>query len=175
MLYFIHHQQQQYRQSVASYLATYFDETSYSAFYYVLYINQFLFERTLFLFLMSPRSDVCSWNKNTQKKNFWKNLNKSLYLFTRPLNTTYWKSKQLDYNQNNMDGDPGTADVETNDAESTQASVPQCTPTSCKYHNNKHKLECTKCKRLVHYGCTSVPTYQLQLFLTKGYRKFMCC
>ena len=74
-----------------------------------------------------------------------------------------------------MDGDPGTADVETNDAESTQASVPQCTPTNSKYDSNKYKLECTKWKRLVHYGCTSVPTYQLQLFLTKGYREFMCC
>ena len=30
-------------------------------------------------------------------------------------------------------------------------------------------------ERLVHYRCTSLPTYQLQLFLTKGYRKFICC
>ena len=29
-------------------------------------------------------------------------------------------------------------------------------------------------ERLVHYRCTSLSTYQLQLFLTKGYRKFMC-
>ena len=48
---------------------------------------------------------------------------------------TYWKSKQLDYNQNNMDGDPGNADVELKDAESTQASVSQCKPTNCKYDN----------------------------------------
>ena len=60
-----------------------------------------------------------------------------------------------------MDGDPGTADVETNDAESTQASVPQCTPTNCKYDSSKYKLECTEWKRLVHYGCTSIPAYQL--------------
>ena len=75
-----------------------------------------------------------------------------------------------------MDGDPGTADVEPNDAESTQASVSQCTPTNCKYKCDKYiKLECAECKRLVHYGCTSLPTYQLQLFLTKRYRKFICC
>ena len=61
-----------------------------------------------------------SLNKNPQKKNFWKNLNKSLYLSTRPRNTTYWESKQLDYSQNNMDGDPGTAN---SNADSTQASV----------------------------------------------------
>ena len=106
---------------------------------------------------------------------FLKNPNKSLYLSTRPLNITYWKSKQLDYNQNNMDGDPGTADVEPSDAESTQASVSQCTPTNCKYDNNKYKLECVECKRLAHYGRTSLPTYQLQLFLAKGYGKFICC
>ena len=74
-----------------------------------------------------------------------------------------------------MDGDPGTTDVEPNDAESTQATVSKCTPTTCKYDNNKYKLECAECKRLVHYGCTSLPTYQLQLFLTKGHRKFICC
>ena len=29
-----------------------------------------------------------------------------------------------------MDGDPGTADVEPNDVESTQASASECTPTN---------------------------------------------
>ena len=71
-----------------------------------------------------------------------------------------------------MDGNP---DVEPNDAESTQASVSQCTTTNCKDDKDKYKLECAKCKRLVHCGCTSLPTYQLQLFLTKGHRKFICC
>ena len=74
-----------------------------------------------------------------------------------------------------MDGDSGTADVELNDTESNQASVLQCTLTNCNCNNDKYKLECAECKRLVHYGCTSLPTYQLQLFLTKGYRKFICC
>ena len=124
---------------------------------------------------VSPRSDVSSWNKNHHKTNFWQNISKLLYLPTRPLNITYWKSKQLDYNQNNKGGDPGTADVEPNDAESSQAIVSECTPTTCKYDNDKYKLECAECKRLVHYGCTSFPTYQLQLFLTKGCRKFICC
>ena len=119
--------------------------------------------------------DVSSWNKYHQKKNFWKNLNKSLYLSTRPVNTTYWKSKELDYNQNNMDGDPGTSDIGPSDAECTQSSVSQCTPTICKYNNNKYKLEYAECKRFLHYRCTSVPTYQLQLFLTKGYQQFICC
>ena len=73
-----------------------------------------------------------------------------------------------------MGGDPGTANIEPNNAESTQASVSQCTPTNCKCDNDKCKLECAECKRLVHYGFTSFPTYQLQQFPTKGYRKFIC-
>ena len=124
--------------------------------------------------MTSPRSDVSSWNKNHQKKYSWKNLNKSLYLSTRALNITYWKSKQLDYNQNNVDGDPRTADVKPNDVESTQARVSQCKTTNCTYGNDKYQVECAKCKRLVHYGCTFLPIYQLQLFLRKGYRKFIC-
>ena len=74
-----------------------------------------------------------------------------------------------------MDGNPGTADAEPKDTESTKASVSQCTPTNCKYDNDKYKLECTEWKKIVYYGCTSLPTYQLQLFLTKCYRKFICC
>ena len=74
-----------------------------------------------------------------------------------------------------MGGDPATAYVEPKDAESTQATVSQSKPTNCEYDNDKYKLECAECKRLVQYGCTSLPTYQLQLFLTKVYRKFICC
>ena len=49
-----------------------------------------------------------------------------------------------------MDSDPATADVQPNNAESTQAGVSQRTPTNCKYGNDKYKLECAECKRLVH-------------------------
>ena len=73
-----------------------------------------------------------------------------------------------------MDGDPRTADVKPNDVESTQARVSQCKTTNCTYDNDKYQVECAKCKRLVHYGCTFLPIYQLQLFLRKGYRKFIC-
>ena len=64
-----------------------------------------------------------------------------------------------------MDGDPETADVELSNVESTQASVSECTPTKCKYDNDKYKLECAECKRLVHYRSASPPPYHLQLFL----------
>ena len=57
-----------------------------------------------------------------------------------------------------MDGDPGTADVELNHAESTQASVSQCTPTKCNYNNDKYKLEQAKCKRDLY--TTDVPLFQ---------------
>ena len=65
--------------------------------------------------------------------------------------------------------------VETNNVETTQASVSDCTATNSKYDSDKYKLECDECKRLVHDGCNFFPIYQLQLFLSKGYRKFICC
>ena len=74
-----------------------------------------------------------------------------------------------------MDGDPGNVDVKLKDAESTQARVSQCKPTNCKYDNNKYKLECTKCKRLLHYGCTDDPfqptnfSYSLQRITENSY------
>ena len=39
---------------------------------------------------------------------------------------------------------------------------------------DQYKVECKDCQRLVHYKCTHLPLYQLQLFLTTGYRKFVC-
>ena len=44
-----------------------------------------------------------------------------------------------------------------------------------KYDSGKYKLECDECKRLVHDGCNFLPIYQLQLFLSQGYRKFIYC
>ena len=49
-----------------------------------------------------------------------------------------------------------------------------CTPLACVQDDDKYKLECAECKLLVHYRCTQLPLYQIQLFLTKGYRKYIC-
>ena len=50
----------------------------------------------------------------------------------------------------------------------------QCISSLCIDDKDKYTLECTNCKRLVHYRCTQLPSYQIQRFLTKGYRSFMC-
>ena len=49
-----------------------------------------------------------------------------------------------------------------------------CTPSGCTNDEDLYKLECAECKRLVHYICTQLPVFQIHLFLTKGYRKFVC-
>ena len=49
-----------------------------------------------------------------------------------------------------------------------------CTPYSCLCDDDQYKLECVECKRHVHYRCTRLPDYQIQLFLTKKYRKYVC-
>ena len=51
--------------------------------------------------------------------------------------------------------------------------ISTCTPTNCVQDEDKYKLECVKCKRLVHYRCTLLPKYQIQMFLISGYRKFV--
>lgn len=65
------------------------------------------------------------------------------------------------------------------DAESGGTSTPteevsKCTENSCVQDKSQHKLLCGQCERLVHYRCTGLPLYQLQHFLTKNYRKFVC-
>ena len=49
-----------------------------------------------------------------------------------------------------------------------------CKQSLCVDDGDQHKVECKDCQRLVHYKCTHLPLYQLQLFLTTGYRKFVC-
>ena len=49
-----------------------------------------------------------------------------------------------------------------------------CTAELCFADDDKYKLECSKCNRYVHYDCTQLPLFQIQLFLTTGYRKFIC-
>ena len=56
----------------------------------------------------------------------------------------------------------------------TSAENTGCTPLACVQDDDKYKLECVECKLLVHYRCTQLPLYQIQLFLTKGYRKYIC-
>ena len=51
---------------------------------------------------------------------------------------------------------------------------PRCNGYSCVDDDDQFKLQCTQCERLFHYQCTKLPLYQLNHFLTKGYRKYMC-
>ena len=68
-----------------------------------------------------------------------------------------------------MDGDIHIDDV----GDSIEETL-VCTPASCIQDNDKFKVECKECKRLVHYRCTRLPLYQLQQFLTKNYRQYIC-
>ena len=60
----------------------------------------------------------------------------------------------------------------TNDAEPVYTSG--CTPKECIQDENKYKLECSVCIRLVHYRCSLLHTYQVQHFMTKNYRRYIC-
>lgn len=50
----------------------------------------------------------------------------------------------------------------------------KCKSNECNKDNNEFMLMCSKCKSLIHYGCTDLPSYQVSLFLQKGYRLFQC-
>jgi len=50
----------------------------------------------------------------------------------------------------------------------------RCTEHNCIKDNEKMKIQCHKCQRMLHYACTGLPPYQLNMFLNKGYRKYQC-
>ena len=50
---------------------------------------------------------------------------------------------------------------------------------SCKYQkcivkDDEDMLTYTKCKSKYHYRCTELPDYQISMFLSSGYRKYIC-
>ena len=50
----------------------------------------------------------------------------------------------------------------------------RCTEHNCIKDDDKMKIQCQKCQRMLHFACTGLPPYQLNMFLNKGYRKFLC-
>jgi len=52
-----------------------------------------------------------------------------------------------------------------------------CTPTKCIIREEtipKDTLTCRKCHRDVHYNCSQLPIYQIQICLTFKSRSFQC-
>ena len=39
---------------------------------------------------------------------------------------------------------------------------------------DENKLKCVRCRKEQHFRCTGLPAYQVQMFLTKRYRSFVC-
>ena len=49
-----------------------------------------------------------------------------------------------------------------------------CSYIICSENDNNDMFVCRKCKNKWHYACTSLPDYQVALFLSKNYRNFVC-
>ena len=49
-----------------------------------------------------------------------------------------------------------------------------CTCHKCVAKDDENMLSCTKCKSKYHFKCTELPVYQISMFLSPGYRKFVC-
>ena len=44
-----------------------------------------------------------------------------------------------------------------------------CSLTNCLLDDHEFKVQRSTCNKLVHYGCTKLPAFQISHFLTKGY------
>ena len=49
-----------------------------------------------------------------------------------------------------------------------------CTPACCTDDEEEDRLQCRLCKRTVHYECTQLPLYQLQIFVTTYNDQYTC-
>lgn len=62
-----------------------------------------------------------------------------------------------------------TLEISTSD-ESVNTSSLRCSITKCYNVNEENTLQCLNCHRYVHYKCTQLPPYQVQMFVNKNKR-----
>ena len=63
---------------------------------------------------------------------------------------------------------------ENSDSIQTTDTSDSCSNDACHEDDDEHRFECNRCKKLFHYGCTNMPTYQIAHFLTPNYRRYIC-
>ena len=49
-----------------------------------------------------------------------------------------------------------------------------CTSKKCTSEEDEDQLQCRQCKRFIHYECTQLPLYQLQIFVTTYNDHYTC-
>ena len=49
-----------------------------------------------------------------------------------------------------------------------------CRASGCDKEADEFMIECNRCKHAIHFACTRLPAYQLQMFMTKGYKRYIC-
>ena len=49
-----------------------------------------------------------------------------------------------------------------------------CTDVVCAQDQDENSLKCVKCERFVHYRCTNLPAYQIQIIIKKRNYSFQC-
>ena len=88
------------------------------------------------------------------------------------------------------EGDGGLTANPVPDAMDTEADVPEtdneldnsvnesttlvCTASNCNKEADEFMIECNRCKYAIHFACTRLPAYQLSMFMTKGYKRYIC-
>ena len=81
---------------------------------------------------------------------------------------------------NNNDAQSDAKSTETSNSNSTDESVEVhnthcvCTVAQCNKAADSRMVACNNCERYTHFSCTQLPPYQISMFMTKGYRRYVC-
>ena len=49
-----------------------------------------------------------------------------------------------------------------------------CINPNCDKIADSRMIACKKCDKFTHYSCTQLPPYQIAMYMTKGYRRYIC-
>ena len=86
-------------------------------------------------------------------------------------------SRMHNNNTENVSPVPDAMDTIVDDQEDNsinQSTTLVCTATDCKKEIDEFMIQCNKCKFAIHFTCTRLPAYQLSMFMTKGYKRYIC-
>ena len=49
-----------------------------------------------------------------------------------------------------------------------------CRVAGCNKAADSRMIPCNNCEKYTHFSCTQLPPYQISMFMTKGYRRYIC-
>ena len=71
-------------------------------------------------------------------------------------------------------GPPAKTPYDRSSARLDTGNEVKCTYIECRTPADEYMIQCKQCDKYTHFSCTRLPPVQLQRFMTRGYKRYIC-